>query len=107
MIGELAHSVTQELGGNSIHSRMFLVHSLSITPDRKASVKLYIFNSKLNCDGIYIENILSLVWLRTVREEIVAKIFISFDSNSFFGSEFRAGKSKILPKYLKWPPRGQ
>src|SRR6266516_3774348 len=85
---------------------MWLVHSLSTSPDRKASVKLYIFNSKLNLDGTYIENILSLVWLRTVREEIVAKIFISFDSNSFFGSKFREGKSKILPKYLKWPLKG-
>src|SRR6267154_515166 len=47
-VGELAHSVTQELGGNSSHSLICLVHSLSITPDIKASVKLYIFSSKLN-----------------------------------------------------------
>src|SRR6267154_1792545 len=44
-VGELAHSVTQELRGNSSHSLICLVHSLSITPDIKASVKLYIFSS--------------------------------------------------------------
>src|SRR6266516_4204662 len=40
LIGELAHSFTQELGGNSSHSLMCMVHNLSIVPDRKASVKL-------------------------------------------------------------------
>src|SRR6266516_4614249 len=105
-IGVLAHSVTHELCGNSSHSLIFMVHNLSITPDKNASVKLYIFNSKLNWDGAYRENILSLVWLRTFREEIFARIFSSLDSNSFFGSELSALKSKILPKYLKWPPKG-
>src|SRR6267154_1694816 len=47
-MGELTHSVTQELGGNSSHSLMCFVHSLSTTPERKESVKLYIFSSKLN-----------------------------------------------------------
>src|SRR6266516_8013929 len=47
-MGELTHSVTQALGGSSSHSLMWLVHSLSIMFDRKASVNLYIFSSKLN-----------------------------------------------------------
>src|SRR6267154_1918040 len=47
-MGELAHSVTQELGGNSSHSLICFVHSLSTTPDRNESVKSYIFSSKLN-----------------------------------------------------------
>src|SRR6266516_4622453 len=105
-VGELTHSVTQALAGSSSHSLMWLVHILSIIPDRKASVNLYIFNSKLNWDGIYIEKILSLVWLLTLREEILAKIFFSLASKSSLGVEFRDWKSKILPKYLKDPPRG-
>src|SRR6267154_2384343 len=48
LMGELAHSVTQELDGNSSHSLMCFVQSLSTTPDKKESVKLYIFSSKLN-----------------------------------------------------------
>src|SRR6266516_5470742 len=48
LMGELAHSVTQELGGHSSQSLIWQVHSLSTTPDRKASVKLKIFNSKKN-----------------------------------------------------------
>src|SRR6267154_2215533 len=46
-VGELAHSVTQELGGNSRHSLMCFVHNLSTMPDKKASVKSYNFSSKL------------------------------------------------------------
>src|SRR6267154_2126617 len=55
LMGELTHSVTQELGENSSHSLMFFVHSLSTTPHRKESAKSYIFSSKLNRDGTYIE----------------------------------------------------
>src|SRR6267154_1453232 len=40
LMGELTHSVMQELGGNSSHSLMRFVHSLSMTPDRNESVKL-------------------------------------------------------------------
>src|SRR6267154_1112751 len=40
LMGDLAHSVTQELGGNSSLSLMCFVHSLSMIPDRKESVKL-------------------------------------------------------------------
>src|SRR6267154_6528649 len=40
LTGALAHSVTQELGGNSSQSLMYLVHKRSTTPERKASVKL-------------------------------------------------------------------
>src|SRR6267154_364774 len=90
LMGELAHSVTQELSGNSSHSLMCFVHSLSTTPDRNESVKLYI---------------LSLVWLLILREESFSRIFLSFTSNSFFGTEFKDLKSKILPRYLKWPPK--
>src|SRR6267154_2460641 len=60
-VGELAHSVTQELGGNSSHSLICFVHNLSTMPDKKASVKSYNFSSKLNWDGTYAENILSFV----------------------------------------------
>src|SRR6267154_3989088 len=106
LMGELAHSVTQELGGNSSHSLMCFVHNLSKTPERKESVKLYIFSSKLNWDGTYVENILSLVWHLILREESFSRIFSSFASNSFLGTEFKDLKSKILPRYLKWPPKG-
>src|SRR6267154_928359 len=61
LVGELAHSVTQELGGNSSHSLICFVHNLSTMPDKKASVKSYNFSSKLNWDGTYAENILSFV----------------------------------------------
>ena len=40
LVGALAHSETQELSGNSSHSLMYLVHSLSTVPDKKASVNL-------------------------------------------------------------------
>src|SRR6267154_3716764 len=53
----------------------------------------------------HVENILSLVWLLTLREESFIRIFSSFASKSFLGTEFKDSKSKILPRYLKWPPR--
>src|SRR6267154_1525443 len=40
-VGELAHSVTQELGGNSSHSLICLVHSLSITRHKGVSKVVY------------------------------------------------------------------
>ena len=106
LVGELTHSKTQELGGNSSQSLMCLVHNLSTIPDKKVSVNLYIFSSKLNWDGTYMENIFSFVWLLILSEEILTSIFSNLVSKSFMGTEFRAWKSKILPKYLKWPPRG-
>src|SRR6266516_5590630 len=105
-MGELIHSVTQELGGNSSHSLIWLVHNLSMVSDRKASVNLYIFSSKLNWDGTYIENILSFVWHLTFSEEIFPSMFFNLVSISSFGAEFRDLKSNTLPKYLKWPPIG-
>src|SRR6267154_2455615 len=105
-VGELAHSVTQELGGNSSHSLICFVHTLSTMPDKKASVKSYNFSSKLNWDGTYSENIFSFVWLLTPREEIFTKILFNLVSKSTLGTELSAWKSKILPKYLKWPPNG-
>src|SRR6267154_2339918 len=105
LMGELAHSVTQELSGNSSHSLMCFVHSLSTTPERKESVKSYIFSSKLNLDGTYVEKILSLVWLLILREESFTMIFSSFTSHSSMEREFKDLKSNILPKYLKWPPK--
>src|SRR6266516_594262 len=71
VIGELAHSVTHELGGNSSHSLMCFVHNLSIVPDRNASVKLYIFSS-----------VLHLIF----KEEFLTSIFSSLVKNSFFGT---------------------
>src|SRR6266516_527770 len=74
--------------------------------DRKASVNLYIFSSKLNCDGIYIEKIFSLVWLLIFREEIFTSIFFTLVSSSSLGLLLSKGKSKSFSKYLKPPPRG-
>src|SRR6266516_3252361 len=106
LVGELIHSVTQELGGNASHSLIWLVHNLSMISDRKASVNLYIFNSKLNWDGTYIANILSFVWHLTFREEIFPSMFSNLVSISSFGTELSDLKSNTLPKYLKWPPKG-
>src|SRR5437867_3238461 len=36
----------------------------------------------------------------------LCEILPSLDSNSLLGSELSDWKSKIFPKYLKWPPSG-
>src|SRR6267154_375958 len=39
-------------------------------------------------------------------EESLSRMLTSLSSKFFLGTESKDSKSKILPKYLKWPPSG-
>src|SRR3989442_11289696 len=60
----------------------------------------------MNWVNMYFERIFNLVWGLIFRFESLISIFASLSSISVLGMESFKSKSKILPRYLKCPPKG-